>query len=203
MPVLLAGGAVAAGGVAMGLRRLDPERIVVVAVLGSAFFVASLIHIPVGLASAHLILTGLAGVMLGWAAVPAVLVALLLQAVLFGYGGLTTLGANTVVMAGPAVVCHYLFGSAIRRCGTKTALVLGSFAGALTVGLAGVLLAAAMFASGREFLYAMKLILLAHVPVMVVEGWITGSIVVFVKKVRPELLGLPAGDLVVKEPVGA
>ena len=36
--------------------------------LGAAFFVASLIHVPIGFSSAHLILNGLLGVVLGWAA---------------------------------------------------------------------------------------------------------------------------------------
>ena len=42
------------------------------------------------------------------------LVALLLQAVFAGVGGLTTLGLNTVVMALPAVACRYLFFLPVR-----------------------------------------------------------------------------------------
>ena len=78
-PWILGGGAVlACGGVAVGLRRLDDSHALRTAVLGSGFFVASLVHIPVLGTSVHLSLGGLLGIVLGWAAFPAVLVALIL-----------------------------------------------------------------------------------------------------------------------------
>lgn len=78
-PAVLAGGAVLAlAGTALGLRKLEYDRLVAVGILSAAFFVASLIHVPVGLSSAHLVLNGLVGVLLGWAAFPSILVALLL-----------------------------------------------------------------------------------------------------------------------------
>jgi cobalt/nickel transport system permease protein len=94
IPVLAAGAAITVGGLAWGLRALSPERMPRVAVLSAVFFVASLIHLPVGPASVHLILNGLMGAVLGAAAFPAIVVALLLQAVLFGFGGLAVLGVN-------------------------------------------------------------------------------------------------------------
>src|SRR5689334_7073084 len=90
-PVLAVGGAVSVVGCAYALRRLNPERIPEVSVLCAVFFVASLVHFPIGPSSVHLLLSGLIGVMIGWSAFPAILVALLLQAVLFGFGGLVVL----------------------------------------------------------------------------------------------------------------
>ena len=55
-------------------------------------------------------------------------------------------------------------------------------------GFTGVYLA--MYASGREFAAAASLIFIAHVPVVVIEGLVTGSIVVFLKRVRPEMFAL-------------
>ena len=46
--VLLAGTVAAAAGTMIGLRRLDEEQIPKAAVLGSAFFVASAIQVPMG-----------------------------------------------------------------------------------------------------------------------------------------------------------
>ena len=63
-PVLIGGGIVAAGLLAVGLKRLDEERIPRAAVLSATFFVASLIHIPVGPTSVHPLLTGLIGLVL-------------------------------------------------------------------------------------------------------------------------------------------
>jgi len=186
--VLAAGAGLAAAGVAMGLKRMDYERIPAVAVLASAFFVASLIHVQMGAVSAHLILNGLVGVILGWAAFPAVLVGLLLQAIMFGYGGLTALGVNTVVMALPGIVCYYAFSRHMRKAGRMAAFTLGFAAGSLAVVMSCFLLALAFFGSGKEFVGLVRAVLLAHVPVLVIEGIVTGSVVVFLRRVRPELL---------------
>jgi cobalt/nickel transport system permease protein len=187
-PVLAAGGALAAGGVAIGLRTIRDERIPTVALFSSAFFVVSLIHVPIYPTSWHLLLNGLAGVLLGWAAFPAILIALLLQAVLFGHGGLTPLGVNTVVMALPAVVCGWAFrrGVASRRRGVVFACGFG--AGAAAIALSLGLLRLALLASGKEFVHVAGVVVLTHVPVAVVEGLVTGSVAVFLRAVKPELL---------------
>mgnify|MGYP000405683448 CR=1 FL=1 len=114
-PVLLTGGVLTVAGTAIGLKKLDFERIARAGILSSAFFVASLIHVPVGPSSVHLILNGIVGLILGWGAFPAILVALFLQGMLFQFGGLTTLGVNTLIMALPAVVCYYSFGPLVQR----------------------------------------------------------------------------------------
>ncbi|MBW2637609.1 MAG: cobalt transporter CbiM, partial [Deltaproteobacteria bacterium] len=114
-PVLIAGAAVAVAGISIGLRRMDNDNIPKVAVLSSAFFVASLIHVPLGPASVHLVLNGIIGILLGWLSFPSIFVALTLQAILFQFGGITTLGVNTVVMALPGVICYYLFRGYVRR----------------------------------------------------------------------------------------
>ena len=189
--VLVAGAAVAAGGVALGLRKMDEERVPTVAVLSSAFFVASLIHVPIAGSSAHLCLTGLMGVVLGMAAFPAILVGALLQAIVFGFGGLTALGANTANMALPAVLCHWLYSRRIRRSQPVGQFWLGAAAGATAMLLSGLLVWVCLYASGEEFLKPAHLLLLAHVPLMFVEGLVTGSAVVFLCRVRPEVLGAP------------
>ena len=114
-PVLISGVVLAAAGTAIGLKKLDYERIPRAAILSAAFFVASLIHVPIGPSSVHLILNGIIGLILGWGAFPVILVALVLQAVFFQFGGITTLGVNTMIMAFPAIICYYLFGGLVRK----------------------------------------------------------------------------------------
>jgi cobalt/nickel transport system permease protein len=80
-----------------------------VALLTAAFFVASLVHVRVGPTSAHLLLNGLVGVLLGWRAGLAIPVGLFLQAALIGHGGFTTLGVNACVMTLPALLAAWLF----------------------------------------------------------------------------------------------
>lgn len=187
-PVLLAGAAVAAAGVAIGLKRLQHERIPQTAILSSAFFVASLIHVPVGFTSAHLILNGLLGAVLGWAAFPAILVALLLQAVLFQFGGLTVLGVNTATMALPAVACAWALRPLLLSQRNGRAALGGFLCGSLSVFLSGILVAAALIGTGEAFRQAALAIFLANLPVTVIEGLVTAATVVFLQRVKPEIL---------------
>jgi len=187
-PVLVAGASFATGGIALGLKKMDYEKIPEVAVLSSAFFVASLIHVPLGPSSVHLVLNGLVGILLGWMAFPAILVALMLQALLFQFGGFTVLGVNTFNMAAPAVLSYYLFSYLIRRKNHFASVAAGFFAGVLGVGGGAFLIAVSLVSTGEAFLNVAKLTLLSHLPVMIIEGVITSFCVIFLKKVKPEIL---------------
>ncbi|MCG6894116.1 MAG: cobalt transporter CbiM [Desulfobacteraceae bacterium] len=186
-PVLGAGAALAAAGTAVGLKTLDYEKIAGAALLAAGFFVASLIHVPLGPGNVHLILNGIVGLLLGWGAFPALLVALLLQAVLFQYGGLTALGVNVLIMAVPGLVCYYLFRSMLWKS-ARLRIAAGFGCGFLGVLLAGLIAAAALVISEESFLEVAGLILAAHVPVMFIEGIVSASGVAFIHKVQPSLL---------------
>jgi cobalt/nickel transport system permease protein len=191
-PVLAGGTVLAVAGLAVGLCKLKPEDVPRVAVLSSAFFVASLIHVPVGVVSAHLILNGICGLLLGWAAFPSIFVALTFQALLFQFGGITVLGLNTVTMAFPAVIVWLIFGRAVAGPSKKLAFAAGYLAGFLSVALSAVILAGFLFLSGEQFLEAASVALTWHVPIMVVEGFITALCVGFLRMVKPEMLNLRA-----------
>jgi cobalt/nickel transport system permease protein len=189
-PVLVAGAVLTAAGVAMGLKKMENEKIPQVAVLTAAFFVASLIRVPVGPSSVHLVLNGLLGLVLGWAAFPAILVGLALQAILFQFGGLTTLGVNTFIMAMPAILCYYLFGRSItsKHPGVATALAFGC--GFFAVLFSSLLLAMCLIFTGESFIQAAEILVLAHLPVMFLEGLVVAFCLAFLLKVKPELLGV-------------
>jgi len=188
-PVLVAGAALAAAGVAVGLKKMDHEKIPQVAVLSSAFFVASLIHVPVGPSNAHLIINGINGLLLGWLCFPAMLVALSLQAILFQFGGVTVLGVNTVIMALPGVTCYYLFGGLVRHERRLISGVSAFLCGSLAVFLSGILVALSLVFTQESFFSAAMLILVAHLPVMIIEGIITLFCIAFLRRVKPELFG--------------
>ncbi|PTE15897.1 cobalt transporter CbiM [Pseudogemmobacter blasticus] len=186
-PVVIGGAVIAAGGIALGLRALTVEKIPTAGVLSAAFFVASLVHVPIGPSSVHLILNGLAGVILGWAAFPALFVGLLLQAVFFGFGGVTVLGVNTVNIALPAVLVGMICGPFIRRGTALTATVWAGIGGALAIALTTLFVALSLMLSGEQFLPAAKLVFFAHIPVMAIEGVLTAAAVSLARKVKPEL----------------
>jgi cobalt/nickel transport system permease protein len=111
----LAGGFVVAGLLAvLGAWRMREEEIPRVAVMTSAFFIASLMHVKVPGTSVHLLLNGLVGVVLGRRAAVAIPVGLLLQELLIGHGGFSTLGINSCIMVLPALLAWLLF-AALQR----------------------------------------------------------------------------------------
>jgi cobalt/nickel transport system permease protein len=186
-PVLISGMALAVAGTAIGLKELDYDRVPQAGILSASFFVASLIHVPVGPSNVHLLLIGIVGLMLGWGAFPAILVALTLQTVFFQFGGITTLGVNTVIIAVPAVLCHFMFSRMIQKR-PYVALSAAFGCGFLPVFLSAVLMAMALVFTEANFLKVSGIVVMAHVPVMIVEGIITTFCVAFLRKVQPAML---------------
>ena len=189
-PAILTGGAaLTAIGVGIGLKNIDYEEIPYIGILTAGFFVASLIHLPIGPASVHLILNGMLGLILGWKAFPAILVGLALQAFLFQFGGITTLGINTLNMALPAVSGYYLFGWGVKKSSGRLIFIITAFAaGSFAVFFAGMLVGFSLYLTGEAFLPAAKLLVATHLPVMLLEGILTTICALFLKKARPELL---------------
>ena len=185
-PVLTAGAVLAIAGTAVGLKKIAYDRIVHAAILASVFFVASLIHVNIGPASAHLILNGMVGLLLGFAAFPAILTALLLQAIFFQYGGLTALGVNVIIMAVPAVLAHFIFLPMVGK-NQKINFTAGFLTGFCGILLSAVLMAGALWITNENFFETCVVIITANVPVMIIEGIITGFCLTFLLKVYPEI----------------
>lgn len=82
-------------------RRLHTRTVPLVAVFAAFSFVIMMFNLPLpGGTSGHAVGMGVAAIVLGpWASMVAISVALLIQAVFFGDGGLTSLGANCLNMA--------------------------------------------------------------------------------------------------------
>lgn len=108
-PVLVSGWIYTGVGLFFSLKKLHNNEVPKMALLAAVFFVASLIHVPLGPSSVHLILNGLVGVLLGALSLPTLFVGLFLQALLFQFGGLTVLGANTLIVSLPALLAGLVF----------------------------------------------------------------------------------------------
>ena len=189
-PVLIIGGVFAAVGTIISLHRREQDDIMPTALLSSAFFAASLVHVPLGPGSVHLVLSGLLGLVLGWACFPAILIGLFLQAVFFQFGGLTVLGVNTVTMAAPALCCHYLTRRWLEQPSTRP--IAAFSAGALSILLSSLLTALALSLSDEGFAVTAKMLIITNLPVMLIEGCITMFTIGFITKVQPEILQLKA-----------
>jgi cobalt/nickel transport system permease protein len=208
LSVSVAGYATAGVATWYSLRKInqqeDPrEGVPPAALLTAAFIVASWIHIPVPPTSVHLVLNGLLGVVLGYYAFPAILIGLFFQAILFQHGGLSTLGVNATMLGVPALLAYLVFGLrnlVWRRRARDTrgyrilTSVFGFLGGAAGVGLAATIALVLLITTipahlsagtERAAIYAL---ILAHVPLMIVEGVFTALIVLFLQRVKPDLL---------------
>ncbi|MEM9952458.1 MAG: cobalt transporter CbiM [Chloroflexota bacterium] len=201
-PEVVIGGYIAAGALtAYSLRKInqlpDPQASMPkAALMTAAFFVASWIHIPVPPTSVHLVLNGILGVVLGWYAVPAILVGLFLQAVMFQHGGLTTLGINATMMGIPALLAYGIF-QLRHRLNLKSALSTNIFAflgGAFGLGLAALIAFTILVTSIPTYIdvateqAAITALTVAHIPLAIIEGIFTIFIISFLLRVRPDMV---------------
>ena len=179
--ICLAADAVALGGVYLIGRKARQEDIPKMGVLGSALFVASLIHFPVAGTSVHLGLLGLAGILLGIQALPVVFTALLFQALVFQHGGLIVLGLNALNLTAGAWVAWMIWKA------KPVPLIIRSF----LCGFMGILISATLMSFefyltgyGKPILFILSIYLL---PAFI-EGALTAVIIPFIMKVKPALI---------------
>ena len=187
--MLLTGWAGSVAGISYGLRKTDPDKIIKTALISSAFFLASLVNVRIGPSSTHLTLLAPIGLILGSAVFPAVFTALLLQAVLFHFGGIVVLGANTFIMGTASLSVYILFGRIIRNSEGRLRLMTASFiAGMLAVMIGASLTGIFLMMTDVNFSGAVKVLLIAHLPAALIEGAVTSFLVVWLKKSAPEIL---------------
>ncbi|MBR0316708.1 MAG: cobalt transporter CbiM [Synergistaceae bacterium] len=187
--ILIAGWAGTLTGISIGLKKTNPDKIVKTALVSSAFFLASLVNIKIGVSSTHLSLIAPTGLLLGYSTFPAVFTALLLQSLLFHFGGIFVLGANTFTMGFSALMTYIIFGKLIFNSNNrKTVAVISFFAGSLAVIFAAFLTGLILYFSDKNFINAVKILFLAHVPVALIEGLVTSFLILWLKKVSPEFL---------------
>lgn len=191
-----------------GVARTLPKA----ALLTATFFVASSLYLPAPppLGTLHLLMNGLLGAVLGYYAIPAIVIGLLFQALLLGHGGLTTLGLNTLLLGIPALLSHHLFEwrhwlmSKLKGRGLISTQVIYGLLGGLA-GFVGVMGAALLFFAlviltipadmnaGTEQA-AISLMTLVNLPLAILEGLFTASFVVFILRTKPDLLDGPSGQ---------
>jgi cobalt/nickel transport system permease protein len=199
------------------VRKVLSHRTVPLLSLFAAFsFVLMMFNIPVlGGTSAHAIGGTLLAIVLGpWAAVLGVSVALGIQALIFGDGGLMSFGANVFNMAVVLPLVGYFIYKAIsgntavtsarRVLGAVIGSYLGIAAAAFFTGVELGIQPALFHAADGAPLYApyglgiaLPAMLLSHLAIAgPVEAVITGLVVVFLQRVYP---GFIRADATAKE----
>ena len=201
--VCIAGYAVTGGMTWYALREIKKDvnpqaNIPKASLLTAAFFVSSLIHIPIPPTSIHLILNGMMGAILGYYALLAIPIGLFFQAVMFNHGGISTLGVNTIIMGFPAIAAYHLFKLREKVTHKKElwTKILAFASGACALMLSAILFAAIAIstiapdldaATERNAIYVS---LITYSIQAILEGIVTVMLISFLEKVKPELLNI-------------
>ena len=162
-------------------KKMPMEEIPGVGIMGAALFVASLIHFPFAGTSIHLGLFGIAGIILGKHAFPAIFTALLFQSLILQHGGLLTLGVNALNMGAGAYAAWLIW-----RMWKVPEYIRALLAGFFGIIIPALLMTAEFRLSGygRGIVYLFSVYLVAAG----IESAITFSAVKFFRRVKPEIL---------------
>ncbi len=187
----------------IGVRKLRskttqiPQRKALTGIMGASVFAISLMPIPVPVAGSvsHPCGTPLAAIVLGpFVSVVVAAVSLLFQALFFAHGGLSTWGANIVSegVAGSLVGAGVFLGS--RRFGLSlfASGFLAGFMGDLSVyAVTALELSLGLFGVselGRQWVSLFGAFLPVQGPLALGEALLTGGVLSYVAKVRPDIL---------------
>ncbi|MEN3036550.1 MAG: cobalt transporter CbiM [Candidatus Methanosuratincola petrocarbonis] len=188
-PAMLAGGFIfTAIMLVYSLGGTKADDIPKISLTTAALFVASLIHFPIGPTSVHLIMNGLAGILLGKRAFAGVFVALILQAVFFQHGGLTALGVNATNIGFPALLAWRIFDHRRGLDPPRRELVFGCLAGGLAVLTSVLMVSLELLALGEAFREVSILVIAVHMPIMLLEAVVVGGIAGLLTSVKPNML---------------
>lgn len=188
---------VSAGGLGACIYKVKKifksRTIAIMGVLAALIFALQMINFSIpGGTSGHLLGGALSSIVAGPFGGSIILsVVLIVQALIFGDGGITALGANIFNMALIGVFSSYLIYYLIRKISkSKTnfyiaiaaaswfSVVFASFFAALELGISGT----------YEMGITMKAMVLVHMVIGIGEAIITTAIIAFVDRVRPELI---------------
>ncbi|MFY9326879.1 MAG: cobalt transporter CbiM [Georgfuchsia sp.] len=201
------------------VKRLLHTRMVPLLAVFSAFsFVIMMFNLPLpGGTTGHAVGVGIATIVLGpWASMVAISIALLIQAIFFGDGGITTFGANCLNMAVVGSLVSYWTYTLIAgksALGSSRRVVAAGIAGYLAINLAALLTAIEFGVQPMLFhdasgapLYAPYPLTIA-VPAMMIghltiaglaELVISGGLVAYLQRANPDLLAFSVPNVAKK-----
>jgi cobalt/nickel transport system permease protein len=178
-------------------KKESPYYMPLVGIFGAAVFVFSCLPVPIpGVgATAHPAGTGFSAIFIGpFPSVVVAFISLLLQGLFLAHGGISTLGANTFSMGVLGAFAGYFAFRFSRLAGLNlfwAGFMAGVFADVFTYLGTSFALASGLHGTGSYIgeVGSIFLLLLPYVVVLaLIEGVITGGILVYVRKNRPDIL---------------
>jgi len=162
-------------------KRIKAADIPKLGMMAAALFVASLIHFPIAGTSIHLGLFGIAGIILGINAFPAIFSALLFQALIFQHGGILSVGLNSLNMGAGALSAWMIW-----RMKAVPEPLRAFAAGAMAILIPALLMVVEFQLSG----YGRRIFFIFYIYalVAVIEGALTLVVINFFRLVKSPIL---------------
>jgi cobalt/nickel transport system permease protein len=199
-------------GLSVVRRRMQGRAVPLLALVSAFCFTVMMFNLPIpGGTTAHAVGMAVAAILLGpWAGLVAISIALAIQALFFGDGGITAFGANSLNMA---IVGCFVAWAVYRLAAGRSAITARRrvFAAALAgyIGINAAALLAGIELGLQPMLFhdaagaplyapyplsvALPAIMLAHLTLAgAAEAVLTGALVAWLQKSHPELLGTAA-----------
>lgn len=177
-------------------REMDDEKVPLLAVLAAGVFALQAFNIPVTMGtSGHLVGGALVAIVLGspFAAIIVLSLVLIVQGVLFGDGGVTTMGANIINMGVIGGFVGYYSYQALH--GITMNMHVSSFGAAWLACVIPALAAAVelWLAGTFPFVPGMVSMGLYHALIGLTEGGITAVVLALIATSRPDILDKSVG----------
>ncbi len=180
-------------------EKTDSRKITIAAFCTAAAFAIFQIEIPVA-GGVHLTITPLVGILTGPAAGCLVVFVVNIMAAAVGHGGWSMIGANTLVNISEVLVAFCLFSVLGKITKSPFARAAAATFGALVCGtivMVGIIIISGVQGvtqSSATILAGLSLVVAINLAVAALEAIITGFVVTFLQKVRPDILGGKQGN---------
>jgi cobalt/nickel transport system permease protein len=183
-------------------RRAEERAVPLMGVLAAFVFAAQMINLPIaGGVSGHFLGGTLAAILLGpWSGVVLMSTVLIVQCLLLQDGGIAALGANIMNMGILGSFGAYWIARGIHRllpalpAGRQgRALFWSGFLAAWSTIVLSSLSCASMLSLSKVVPWRVSLSLLGgvHAVLGILEGLVTGTVLVSIARIRPDLLNRP------------
>ena len=180
---------------ALRRAKVPPRKLAIAAMCVSVGFAIIQIEIPV-FGGLHLNLTPFIGILVGPALGTVCVLVINVFSAAVGHGGWGMIGANTIVNAVEVLIGYYLYKVMRTRLhasrfasgftGTSVALTVSAFLAVAIIAVSGI---QGSNVSRDQTVLNLLVLAIADVVTGIAEGIMTGYIVSFVGRVRPDLLG--------------
>jgi len=188
------------------LKNLKPSQVPLLGALTAFSFLLMMYNIPVpGGTTAHIVGGTIVAILIGpWAATVSLTIVLLIQALFFGDGGITTYAANVFNMGVVLPLVGYYTYRFLTRMGLNEFISagIGAYAGLVAAAvMVGIELGIQPYLQPGYCPYPLSVsvpaMTIAHLVTAVPAAVVTATVVWYVRKSRPDLFGtraLAGGD---------